>query len=60
MTDEQNHNQSLIEKIIGICSQQSWLEFLTNVFRVLKNFIQRHFPKGAYEVLEYESTLELK
>jgi hypothetical protein len=59
MADGQYHSQSLIEKIISIFSQHSWSGVFTDVLRSSKNLIKRHFPKGSYEVLEYESTLEL-
>lgn len=39
--------------------QQPWSEILINLWKIVQELIQRHFPKGPYEVIEYESTLEL-
>ena len=59
MADEQNYIQSIIDEIISFLGPKSWSGVFTDVLKSSRNLIQRHFPKGSYEVLEYESTLEL-
>ena len=52
-------NQSVIDKLINLFTQQPWSDILTDIWEIIRKLIQHHFPKGPYEALEYESTLEL-
>jgi len=61
MTDEKrNDSQSLFDKLIAILSGLPWLDVLGEVWKILRKVIQGRSYRGMYEVIEYESTLELK
>ena len=61
MPDEKrNDNQSLLEKLIALLSGLPWLEVLGKAWKIVQNVMQSRSYKGMYEVLDYESTLELK
>jgi len=61
MTDEErNDNRCLLDKLIAILSGLPWLDVLREVWKILRKVIQGRSYRGLYEVLEYESTLELK
>jgi hypothetical protein len=60
MTEEKrNHSQNIIDKLIDTLMQQPWSAIVIDLWKIGRELIQRHFPKGPYEVIEYESTLEL-
>jgi hypothetical protein len=60
MTDKKrNHRQSLIDKLIDMLMQQPWSTIVIDLWKMVQELVQGHFPQGPYEVLEYESTLEL-
>lgn len=61
MPDEKrNDNQSLLDKLIALLSGLPWLDVLGQAWKILRKVMQNRSYKGMYEVLEYESTLELK
>lgn len=61
MTDEKrNDSQSLFDKLIAILSGLPWLDVLGEAWKIARKVIQGRSYTGMYEVLEYESTLELK
>jgi len=61
MKDEKdNDNQSLVNKLITALLGLPWVEMLGGALKALRQAIQGRSEKGLYEVLEYESTLELK
>jgi hypothetical protein len=61
MADEKhNDHQSLLDKLIALLPRLDWLDVLGDVWRVLQKALPGQSYKGLYEVLEYESTLELK
>jgi hypothetical protein len=61
MPDEKrNDDQSLLDKIITILLQLPRSDALTELWKMAGKAIQRRFAAGMYEVLEYESTLELR
>ena len=61
MPDEKhNDNQSLLEKLIAVLSGLPWLEVLGEAWKILRKVVQARSYKGMYEVLKYESMLELK
>lgn len=60
MTDEKHDNdQSLVDKLVDVLLQLPWLRVLEETWEILRRVTPRQ-PRGIYEVLEYESTLELK
>jgi hypothetical protein len=61
MTHENdNDNQSLVDRLVAILLQLRWTHVLGDALKALRNAIQGRSYRGLYEVLEYESTLELK
>jgi len=59
--DEQGNNRrSLLDKLIAILSGLPWLEIVEKAWRILRQVLQSRSDAGVYEVLSYESTLELK
>jgi hypothetical protein len=61
MTDQQhNHSQSLFDKLTAVLLGLPWADVVGDAFKALRKAIQGRTCKGLYEVLEYESTLELK
>jgi len=61
MPDEKrNDNQSLLDKMITVLLRLLRLEVLGDVWKMIQKVSLRQPDQGMYEVLEYESTLELK
>ena len=61
MTDENdNANQNLLDKLITVLVRLPWAEVLADALKALREAILGRSYRGLYEVLEYESTLELK
>jgi hypothetical protein len=61
MGDEKhNGNPNLFDKLIAVLLQLPWLDVLGDAWKALRKVIQSRSYRGMYEVLEYESTLELK
>jgi hypothetical protein len=57
---DRNGSLAFIDRILSVQLGVPLIEFLEKTWKLLQN--ARHFgsPGGLYEVLEYESTLELK
>jgi hypothetical protein len=49
-----------IAQLISIGSEFSWLKTLSQIWMVVKKWIRYRSGEGMYEVLDYESTLEIK
>jgi len=61
MTDEEdNASQTLVDKLIAALLGLPWVDVLDDALDGLLKEIQGRSYKGLYEVLEYESRLELK
>ena len=61
MTDEKhNSSQSLLDKFVSVLPGSPWLEVVQRAWKIIRKTIQRRSHPGLYEVLDYESTLELK
>jgi hypothetical protein len=61
MTDEKrDDNRSLFDGLVPLLSRLPWLEALREAFKILQRLMRTRSRQGIYEVLEYESTLELK
>jgi hypothetical protein len=61
MPDEKrNDSQSLLEKLVAFLVRSPWREVLGEAWKILRQVMQRRSFRGVYEVLRYESTLELK
>ena len=58
--EKRNDNQNLLDKLITALLRLSWLEVLGDVWKFVRKVMPGRSYKGMYEVLEYESTLELK
>lgn len=60
MADRKHHrDQAVWDRLAETLRQQPWLDILIDLWQIARKLIVRHFPKGPYEVLEYESTPEL-
>jgi hypothetical protein len=55
-----DNNQRPFDRLITILLGLSWLEVLVDAWKAARKLLQSRSYKGMYEVLEYESTLELK
>jgi hypothetical protein len=61
MTNENNNdNQSLADRLIAALLRLPWADLLTDALKALRNGIQDRSYRSLYEVLDHESTLELK
>jgi hypothetical protein len=61
MTDQKHsNNQNLLDKLIATLLGLPWPEALRNVWKIIRKVMQGRSYAGMYEVLEYESTLDLK
>ena len=61
MVDERRSNKQIIlDKLITVLWGLPWPEVVEKLWKIAKNVVQGLSVKGMYEVLEYESTLELK
>jgi hypothetical protein len=61
MTDEKrDDHQSLLDKLIALLLRLPWLDVLGDMWKTLRKTLPGQSYRGLYEVLEYESTLELK
>ena len=60
MKDEKdNDNQSLIARLTAVLLRLPWTDVLRHALKALRETLQGRSYRGLYEVLEYESTLEL-
>lgn len=57
---ESTDDQPLLDRIITILMRLPWSESLGELWKVARKAAQRRSSTGMYEVLKYESTLELK
>lgn len=55
-----NNHLSLLGKPIAVLSGLPWLEVGEKAWQIIRNAVPSWSYSGMYEVLEYESTLELK
>lgn len=61
MTDEKrDDDKNLLDKLIALLLRLDWLDVLSDVWKAPRKALSGQSYKGLYEVLEYESTLELK
>ena len=61
MTDEKrNGNRRLADKLIDVLLGFPWTEVLRDAWKIARKAMQGRADRGLYEVLEYESALELK
>ena len=61
MEDKDNNgNRNLLDKLITVVVGLPWPEAVGEAWKVLRKVQQRRSVVGMYEVLNYESTLELK
>jgi hypothetical protein len=61
MTDEKrNSNQRLVDKLIDVLLALPWPEVLKDAWKLVQKAMEGRADRGLYEVLRYESTLELK
>jgi hypothetical protein len=58
--DKHSDDQNLFDKLIAVLLRQSWLEVLDDAGKAVRKTVQGRSHKGVFEVLEYESTLELE
>jgi hypothetical protein len=61
MTNEKdNDSHDLVDKLIAVPLRLPWADVLGDALKAVHKAIQGRSYRGLYEVLEYESTLELK
>jgi hypothetical protein len=61
MTDEKhNDNHSLFDKLVAVLLRLPWSDVLGDARKIICRVTRGWTDNGMYEVLEYESTLELK
>jgi hypothetical protein len=48
-----------LESQPGRLSSLTWIQFGFEIYRSIRQLLRRYFPNGLYELLEYDSTLEL-
>ena len=53
------NNQTILGKLIPVIFKLPSLDVLNDLSEQMRKLVQHFIPKGMYEVLEYESTLEL-
>jgi hypothetical protein len=58
--DKDYDNQSLVGRLIAALLRLPWADLLADALKAVHKAIQGRSYRGLYEVLEYESTLELK
>jgi hypothetical protein len=58
--EKRSDYQRLLDKLITMLSGLPWLDLLEKAWKIIWKLIQGQPDPGMYEVLEYESTLELK
>jgi hypothetical protein len=50
---------ALLQKFVTILNNLPWIEMARDVWQIAQKIIQRQSSEGMYEVLDYETTLEL-
>jgi hypothetical protein len=50
----------LIKQLVSVGSELSWLKTIGQLWMVIRKWLKNRSDDGIYEVLDYESTLELK
>jgi len=55
-----NEDQSLVDRLVSIPLGLPWLDIVSKALRLGRKAIQGLSDEGVYEVLEYESTLDLE
>jgi len=58
MSDEPSKS-SIVDKLTNLLKQLPWADILIELYQYLKKHIEDRWPKSPYEVISYESTLEL-
>jgi hypothetical protein len=58
--EKRNDHQSLLGKPVAILSGLPWFEVGEKAWQIIRKVVQGWSYSGMYEVLKYESTLELK
>jgi len=59
MGDENEKRNKALSRLIAILLELPWVEMLTEAWKLGRKMLQGLTHEGMYEVLEYESTLEL-
>lgn len=50
----------ILEQLIGVALSLPWLEIVSELWKVIRALSRGLADEGMYEVLSYESTLEIK
>ena len=53
------NNQSILGNLIAVIFKLPSLDVLSDISEQMRKLVQHFIPKGMYEVLDYESTLEI-
>ncbi|HEY44944.1 MAG TPA: hypothetical protein G4O11_13270, partial [Anaerolineae bacterium] len=60
MSDEkQKGNSNILDRLIPVLCGLPWLEVVGEAWKLARKVLQGESSAGMYEVLEYESSLEL-
>ena len=58
--DSRDDNQTLFDQFFSVLKGLPWLDMVVGAWQVVRQLVQGQRNQGFCEVLEYESTLELK
>ena len=58
--NKRNDDHGLLQKSVAVLSGLPWFEVLEKAWQIVRQALQARSYRGMYEVLEHETTLELK
>lgn len=58
MSTSQDKSSSLARTLLT-CLSQDWATLIFDLYQILRRLVQRYSREGMYEILDYETTLEL-
>jgi hypothetical protein len=60
MLGEQRQSAALVDWVVKVALSLPWIEVLSESLRIVRSLFRETADEGLYEVLEYDSTLELQ
>ena len=60
ITDDHKQGKARLSSLVPLLSRLPWLEILVDLWRTGRKLLHGVTARGMYEVIDYESTLELK
>lgn len=58
-TQDRSSSPDSLARTLLTCLSQDWFTLFFDVYRTLRRLVQRYSREGMYEILDYETTLEL-